>query len=491
MEGAALRIRSASGRWVLAATVMASGLTMLDATVVNIALPTIGADLGAGLTSLQWVVNAYTLALAGLLLLGGALGDRLGRRRVFLIGVAWFAIASLLCAVAPNTALLIAARALQGVGAALLAPGSLAILEASFHQDDRAAAIGAWSGLAGVMTAIGPFVGGWLVEAASWRLIFLINLPFAVAVVWIGLRHVPESRDEAAPSGIDYPGSVLVVAGLTGVVYGLTEGPASGWAVPQAFALAAGVVCLGVLVAVERSSPHPLLPPALFRSAQFDAANLVTFVVYVALSGAMFLLPMQLQIVVGFSPLASGAALLPVTLVMLVGSARAGRLATRIGPRFPMTAGPIVAAAGLATLAGVGAASGYWSGVFPGVAVFGVGLTLTVAPLTATVLAAAPRRNAGIASAVNNDVARTAGLLAVALLPVLAGMTNTDFGDPAAFSAGFETAMHIAAGTLAAGGVLSFATVRRPIVTDEPAVAVPTSHCALDASPLRVDAGEA
>jgi EmrB/QacA subfamily drug resistance transporter len=481
-------LRSPTGRWVLAATVLGSGMAMLDATVVNIALPAIGRDLDAGLQGLQWVVNAYTLTLAGFLLLGGALGDRFGRRRVFLTGVAWFATASVLCAVAPSVGALVAARALQGAGAALLTPGSLAILEAGFVPEDRGAAIGAWSGLGGVMTALGPFVGGWLVQAASWRWIFLINVPFAIAVIVIGARHVPETRNEDAPRGIDVAGALLTAGGLGGIVYGLTAGADQGWADPGVLgALVVGVACLAAFVAVEARSAHPLLPLALFRVRQFGAANLVTFVVYGALTGALFLVPIQLQTVLGYSPLASGAALLPITVIMLTFSARSGRLASRIGPRLQMGLGPCIAGAGLALLSTADASStSYAASVLPGVAVFGAGLAVTVAPLTATALGAAGEAHAGVASAVNNDVARSAGLVAVAVLPALAGITSADFGDAAAFSDGFRAAMLIAAATMVAGGMLAWLTVRNPAPGPTPAVE-PTSHCALDAPPLRIE----
>ncbi len=487
-----LRVATPAGRWVLAATVMGSGLAMLDATVVNIALPTIGKDFHAGLSSLQWVVNAYTLTLAGFLLLGGALGDRFGRRRMFLLGVAWFAGASIVCAVAPSTEVLIAARALQGMGAALLTPGSLAILEASFAAEDRAAAIGAWSGLGGITTALGPFLGGWLVQSASWRWIFLINLPFAAIVLWVGFRHVPETRNEDAPPGLDSTGAALTIVGLAGVIGGLTAGPEQGWLTPGVLIpLVGGLLCLGAFVGVEQRSAHPLVPLAIFKAKQFSSANLVTFLVYAALAGAFFLLPIQLQTVVDFSPVASGAALLPITLIMLAGSARAGRLATRIGPRIPMSVGPAIAGVGLVLMTRIGPTSAYLTDVLPAVVVFGCGLTLTVAPLTATVLGAAPPQFAGVASAVNNDVARTAGLIAVAVLPPLAGISNADFGNAASFNDGFHLAMLIAGVVLMAGGLLAWVTIRRPLVapTAEPA-ATPISYCALDAPPLRVDCAE-
>jgi EmrB/QacA subfamily drug resistance transporter len=482
-----LSYKSAAGRWVLVATVLGSGMAMLDGTVVNIALPRIGKDLGAGLSGLQWTINAYTLTLAGFLLLGGSLGDRYGRRKMFLTGVVWFAGASLLCAVAPTSNALIAARALQGIGGALLTPGSLAIIEASFRPDDRGAAIGAWSGLGGVAVAIGPFLGGWLVEAVSWRLIFLINLPLAVAVVLISTRHVPESKDPGMAPGLDIPGALLAALGLAGVIYALIEAGDKGWTAPVVVvAGVGGLVALAAFVVVEARSPHPMLPLAIFRSRQFTAANLVTFVVYAALSGSLFLLPIELQEVVGFSPLKAGTALVPLTIVMLLLSARAGRLAQRIGPRLPMTLGPIVAGGGLALLTRVGAGSSYFGDVFPGVTVFALGLSLTVAPLTTTVLAAASEKHAGVASAVNNDVARVAGLLAVAALPIVVGLTASAYRNPTELSSDFHSAMLVTAGMCAAGGLLAWATIRNPQVK-EPEEVEPVSHlrhCALDATPL-------
>jgi EmrB/QacA subfamily drug resistance transporter len=476
-----LRYASGPGRWALAATVGGSAIAAIDATVVGIALPTIGRELDAGLATLQWIVTAYTLTLAGLLLVAGALGDRYGRRRVFLVGVVWFALASLLCGVAPNAEVLVAARALQGVGAALLIPGSLAILEASFHPADRGKAIGAWSGLGGVATAIGPFLGGWLIQAASWRLIFVINLPVAAVVVALAVRHVPESRDPEVTGRVDLAGGALVTAGLMGLTYGLIEGPTRGWGDPVVVtALVGGAAVLAAFVAWERRARMPILPPSIFASSQFTATNIVTFVVYGALSGALFLLPIQLQQVSGYTALQAGMSLLPLTVIMLVLSARSGALAARIGPRLQMSVGPVLVGAGLALFIRIGPDGDYVTGVLPAVTVLGLGLAATVAPLTTTVLAAVPERHAGVASAVNNDVARAAGLIAVAVLPAAAGITGAAYLDPARFSDGFATASLLCAGLCVLGGALAAATIRR----EPPEPARHPLHCALDSPPV-------
>ncbi|WP_106400188.1 MFS transporter [Actinocorallia populi] len=470
-----LRYGSAAGRWVLAATVLGSALAAIDATVVGIALPAIGREFGAGLASLQWVVTAYTLTLAGLLLVAGALGDRYGRRLVFQIGVVWFAVASALCAVATGPGMLIWARALQGVGAALLTPGSLAILQASFHPDDRGRAIGAWSGLGGVGAAIGPFLGGWLVDAVSWRLIFVINLPLAALVFVMAWRHVPESRDAEATGRVDVVGGVLVTGGLIGVTYALIEGPAHGLTPPAALGL-----LLVAFVWWERRTAHPLLPLDMFRSVAFSVTNVVTFIVYGALGGALFLLPLQLQQVSGYTALEAGIALLPVTVIMLLLSSRSGAVAARIGPRLQMSVGPVVVGAGFALLVRVDEAGTYLTEVFPAVCVFGLGLAITVAPLTATVLAAVPARHAGMASAVNNDVARAASLVAVAVFPALVGITGDAYLHPELFSAGFHSAVLIAGVLCVAAGLLSAVALR-----DTPCPRTTAHHhCALDAPPL-------
>ncbi len=486
-----LVLRSGQGRGVLAATILGSGMASLDGTVVNVALPRIGTDLNAGLTALQWTINAYTLTLAGLLLLGGSLGDRLGRRRIFVLGVIWFTVASAGCTIAPEAGVLIAMRALQGVGAALMTPGSLAILEAVFRREDRAPAVGAWSGLGGVATAIGPVLGGVLVGAApwGWRLVFLINIPVAVAVVWLAERYVPETRDEAADGRLDVTGVVLAALGLAGVVYALTEGPRQGWSAALVGCLVLGVLILTAFVVVEARGSNPLMPLSLFRSRNFAGANLVTLVVYAALSGALFLVPVQLQRVSGFSPVAAGSALLPITVIMLLLSARMGRLAERIGPRWPMTVGPIIAGAGLALLVRVGAHASYLADLLPGLLVFALGLSVTVAPLTATVLAAAPAHQVGVASAINNDVARAAGLLAVAVMPSLAGISQHAYDHPELLSTGFHHAVLIAAGLCVFGGVLSALLIGRELASTEQACeqdpAAMCVHCPISAPHAR------
>jgi EmrB/QacA subfamily drug resistance transporter len=472
-----------SGRWVIAATVLGSGMASIDATVVGIALPSIGRDMHASIGPLQWVVTGYTLTLAALLLPAGALGDQLGRRRVFNIGVVWFALASVLCAVAPNPSVLIVMRLLQGIGAALLTPGSLAIIEASFDDQSRSQAIGAWSGLGGVATAAGPLLGGYLISAASWRWIFIINVPIGMAVLFLSVRHVPESRNMAASSRIDLRGAFLAVAGLGGITYALIQGPGGQWASPAVVIMfVVGFTSLALFVQTERRTPEPMLPMHVFKERQFTVTNGVTFIVYAALSGALFLLPVELQVADHYSPFQSGLSLLPLTVIMLALSARSARLAARIGPRFQMTIGPIVTAAGLAFLVRCTTDRWYPGGVLPAVAVVGLGLAATVAPLTATALGSLPDNQAGLASAVNNGVARLGGLLAVASLPAIAGITGRTYLNPAALSHGFRIAIVVSAVCCGVGGLVAAAGIRNPNQARVPSEEC--LHCALEATPL-------
>ena len=446
---------STTGRAIVTAAVLGSGLTLLDGTVVNVALRTIGEDLDASLSELQWISNGYLLTMSALILLGGSLGDRYGRRRIFVVGTIWFAIASLLCGIAPNALVLILARILQGIGAAMLTPGSLAMIQGAFEPASRARAIGSWSGLGSIAAAVGPFVGGALVQYASWRWIFLINLPVAALTVVIAQRSVPETRDPDAPARFDITGATLAAAALGGITYALIE-----WGHPYAvWAAVIGAVTAAGFVAAERRGSHPMMPLGLFRDRTFSAANAMTLLVYAALGAVLFFLVLQLQTVGGYGALEAGIATLPVTVCMLFLASHGGALGQRIGPRIPMTIGPIVMGLASLLLLMVGPDVNYWVDVFPGLTIFGLGLALMVAPLTATVLAAAPDENAGIASGINNAVARAGSLLAVAALPVAVGLGGDDYADPAVFDGAFRSATMICAALLIGGGVVSWFTI--------------------------------
>ena len=410
-DNSGIRYGTKPARWILLATVLGSGMAFLDGTVVNVALPAIGKNFGASVAGLQWVLTGYLITLSALILIGGSLGDIFGRRRVFLVGVAWFSTASLLCAVAPTLGILVAARTLQGIGGALLVPGSLSIIQSSFYSEDRGRAIGTWSGLGGVAGAIGPLAGGALVTAVSWRLIFVLNLPLAL-VVFLAARHIPESHDETVSRHVDVRGAALGVLGLAGTAYALIEGPSANANSSLVLVAAiAGVAGLGGFLLAEHRSHHPMLP---------------------------------------------------ITLLMLAFSARAGQLATRIGPRLPMSLGPLIITGGLVLMTRIRPGSHYLTSVFPSVVVFGIGLVFTVAPLTTTVLAAVESTHAGVASGVNNAVARLAGLVAVAVLPPLAGLTGAAYREPLRFSGGFHTAVLIGAGLCAAGAVVSALGIVNP-----------------------------
>jgi len=459
---------SPRGRWVLLATVLGSAIAFIDATVVTIALPHIAEDLDASTGELQWTVNGYALTLAAFLLLGGSLGDRFGRRRMFLLGVVWFGVASVLCAIAPGIGALIAARVLQGVGGALLTPGSLAIIQSTLAGEDRARAIGAWSGLAGVAGAIAPFLGGWIVGLASWRWIFAINVPLVVLVVLVTMRHVPESMDPTAVKRLDVGGTVLGALGLAGLTYGFTAWTDHGSADAVVVGtLVGGALALVAFVVVEAHHPAPLLPPALFRWRPFAGVNATTLLIYTAVSGLFFFLVVTLQVVAGYSPLAAGLAPLPVTILMWLLSPRMGALGVRLGPRLPMTIGPVVCGVGAVLLAGISTSAPYLTAVLPGVALFGLGLSFTVAPLTTTALAAAPDHLAGVASGVNNAVARIASLLAVAVLPLAAGV-GSSLTDPVTLGPANRTAMIVCAGLLVGGALVSFATIPRTTAAVRP-----------------------
>jgi EmrB/QacA subfamily drug resistance transporter len=444
-----------TGRWVVAAAALGSGLTLLDGTVVNVALRTIGEDLDASLAELQWINNGYLLTLASLILLGGSLGDRFGRRRLFVVGTVWFAAASLLCGLAPTAETLVVARLLQGIGGGLLTPGSLAMIQGAFVREDRAPAIGAWSGVGGIAVAIGPFLGGTLIDLASWRWIFLINLPVAVVTVAIAVRHVPETRSPTPSHHFDVAGAALAMVALGGTTYALVQW--GGAAAPVA--AGAGLLAGAVFVLVESRTREPMLPLGLFHDRVFTAANAMTLLVYAALGAVMFFLVLQLQTVAGWSPLAAGVATLPITVCMLFLASRGGRLAVRIGPRIPMAVGPVVMAGGTALLLRVDAETFYWLDVLPGLTLFGLGLALMVAPLTATVLAAAPDEQAGIASGVNNAIARSGSLLAVAALPPAVGLTGMEYADPTALAAAYSSAVVACAVLLVLGGLVSWLLV--------------------------------
>ncbi|MCW2498047.1 MFS transporter [Jatrophihabitans sp.] len=418
-----LRLDTLQGRGALAATILGSGMAFLDGTIVNVATKHIGTDFHASFSALQWVLNAYTLTLAALILLGGSLGDRLGRRRVFVVGVIWFATASLACALAPDVGVLIAARAVQGIGGALMTPGSLAIISSVFVAEDRARAVGAWSGLAGVSTALGPLLGGWLVQSFSWRWAFAINLPVAAAVAVLALRYVPETRSAHAPPRLDVSGTVLIALGLGGITFGTTLAGSDGWTAAAAGATALGVLFVGAFLLVERGEREPLVPLGLFRDRTFSGTNLMTFFTYAALGAMFFVLVLNLQVSAGYGALAAGLSMLPMTIVLLLVSARSGALAARIGPRLQLTLGPLVAGGGLLLLSRIDQHHHtYVIDVLPGVLLFALGMATLVAPLTATVMSSAPQDQVGVASGVNNAVARAGGLLAVAVLPTLAGL---------------------------------------------------------------------
>jgi EmrB/QacA subfamily drug resistance transporter len=458
-----LRYRSAQGRWVVAAMVLGSSVAGIDSTVVAVALPAIGRNLHVGFQDLQWTVTSYTLTLASLILLAGSLSDRWGRRRVFLAGLSWFTLASVLCAAAPSIGWLIAARAVQGIGGALMTPASLAIIEAAFQPGDRTHAIGTWAGFSGVSSAIAPFLGGWLLEAGSWRWIFLINVPVAAAVAWMTLRHVPESRGASQPGSADWSGALAAVAALATITYAIIVLPGGGVRSPE-FAAAAVLALLSsaTFAVTEWRGSHPMLPPAIFRPTQFRAANAVTFVVNGALGGFAFVFIPALEIIAGYSPVVAGSALVPVTVVTLLLSGASGRLAQRIGPRPPLVAGCLLCTAASMLAVRIGPHASYWTAVLPVALLFGLGLASLIPPLTASAMNSAPDSLAGLASGVNNAVARVAGLLWIAALPPITGLAGAAYTDPVQFRFSFAQISWICAAAFASAAVLAAAFITGP-----------------------------
>jgi EmrB/QacA subfamily drug resistance transporter len=450
-----IRWGTPAARWVLAATVLGSGIAFLDGTIVNVALKAIGVDLDTGVSGLQWTVDAYLVTLTAFLLFGGALGDRFGRRKIFVTGLVSFTVASVACGLAPDATVLAIARAVQGAAGALLVPGSLAIIGASFHDADRGRAIGAWSGLAGIAGAVGPFLGGWLIDTFSWRWVFLVNVPLAFIAVAITIRHVPESR-ASTEQPIDGWGAFLAALGLTTLCWALIESD-NGVGAAQIVSGLIGIGAIGAFLIVESRSSHPMLPLRLFRNRTFSGTNGTTLAVYGALGAALFMVVLELQIALGYSALEAGASLVPVTLIMVFLSSRSGALAQRIGPRLQMTVGPLIIAAGLLLFTCIAPGATYLSAVLPAAIVFGLGLTCTVAPLTSTVLASVDDSELGVASGVNNAAARLAGLLAVAVLPAIVHLDTTL--PPAVLTGTVAVALRISAGLSAVGALIAWLTV--------------------------------
>ncbi len=478
---APVRLSEPVGRWILVVTAVGSGLVLLESTVVNIALPSLGSSLNASMSELQWTVNAFTLTLSALILVGGSLGDRFGRRRLYLVGVVWFGVASLLCGAAPNVEVLIVARALQGIGGALIVPGSLALIQDTFHPDDRNRAIGWWAGMSGVAGAAGPLLGGGIVDFAGWRWVFFVNIPLAAILAVLLIAYVPESRDRVRPPRFDVTGALLAVTALAGMTYALTQTSGGRWAT------AAGLAALVVFAAflfVERRSPAPMLPLRLFTSRQFSAANLTSFLVYGALAGMFFFLPIQLQITTGFSAWTVGLALLPLPVLTLLLSPYGGDLTTRFGARVPLLVGSLICTVALVLATRIGADASYLGDVLPVIVLTGIGVPLITPPVTAAVLSAIPDRSAGIASAVNNGVARVAGLLVVAALPLLVGLPSDATENPGALDSGYGHSMMICAGLFLAGGLVGWfglpklaARPVRPLDPQAPRFALSDKEC--------------
>lgn len=447
----------AARRLVLAGTVLGSSLAFIDGSAVSLTLPIMQLELSGDVAAAQWIMNAYALMLGALVLAGGAAADRYGRKRVFLAGVTIFTMASVACGLAPSLPVLIAARAVQGAGAALLTPASLALLGATFDAKGRGQAIGIWAGASGLMSAVGPVLGGWLTDAISWRAVFLINLPIAALAVWLVATAARESKGVRA-GAVDWQGAVAVTLSLAAITWALTDAPTWGFANPWiAAGLVLGVAGFALFLAIERRAESPMMPLNLFRSIPFSGLNAYTLLLYGAFGGALFLLPFLLLRVHHYPAAMAGAALLPLSVGLAVLSPLSGRLASRVGPRALLAAGPVMVAAGFAMMAWRAGDANYWTGVFPGLAVMAVGLGLAVAPLTDAVLGAVDDAYEGAASGINNAVARVAGLLAVALVGFVLGAP-----DPEVILSGFRAALLVAAVAAVAAGLLAAVVVRNP-----------------------------
>jgi EmrB/QacA subfamily drug resistance transporter len=431
----------------LIATIIGSGVVFLDGTIVNLALPKISSDMHAGFSSLQWIADGYLLSLSALILLGGSLGDIFGRKKVYLFGLAGFGLISLLCGLSPNTNVLIGLRIVQGIFGALLVPAGLAIINTNFPKEERGAAIGKWSAWSGAFTAIGPLVGGYLIDSASWRWIFFINVPLIIVCWFLAVAGVKESRDERVRK-VDIPGAGIAALALAGITYGLIEGPVNHWGAASIGPLLGGLAFFMAFLIYESRSKDPMVQLSLFRSRNFTGSNLMTFAMYGALSGFMFSLVIYLQTKMHYSSVKAGLSLIPVTIMLLLFSSKVGRLSYKYGPRLFMTVGPLIAALGIFLLAGYKNGDSYLTYLLPCVLLFGIGLVLLVAPLTTTVMTSVNESSSGIASGINNAVSRIAGLVVIALLG-LAGTGNT-----------FRFGVFLSSAMAAGAGIISFLVIQ-------------------------------